>query len=57
MAWKLPFSSHALKKYMDLGAPAVCQWVKKPTNIDEDVGSIPGLTHWVWDPVLPQAAV
>ena len=37
--------------------PFVDQQVKNPTSIHEDVGSIPGLTQWVKDPALLQAAV
>ena len=33
----------------------VPQQVKNPTSINEDVGSIPGLTQWGKDLVLPQA--
>ena len=31
----------------------VAQYVKNPTSILENVGSIPGLTQWVKDPVFP----
>ena len=35
-----------------MGVPIVAQWVKNPTSIREDVGSIPDLTQWVKDPAL-----
>ena len=35
----------------------MAQQVKNPTQCHEDVGSIPALTQWVGDLVLPQAAV
>ena len=37
------------------GIPLAVQWVKNPTSNHKDVGSIPGLTRWDKDLVLPKA--
>ena len=50
-------SQHSSIKNSGLdGIPTVAQWVKNPTSIREDEGLIPGLTQWMKDLALPQAA-
>ena len=39
---------------LQIGASLAVQWVKNPTGIHEDVGSIPSLAQWVKDLALPQ---
>ena len=48
-------SGDALK--VTLRAPVVAWYVKNLTSILEDAGSIPSLSQWVKDLVLPQAVV
>ena len=42
---------------VNLGVPIVAHWVKNPTNIHEDEGSIPGPDQWVKDLALLRAVV
>ena len=42
-----------LQKSTHEGVPVVAQALTNPTSIHEDLGSIPGLTQWIKDPVLP----
>lgn len=44
-------------KYKGLGIPIVAQGLTNPTRNNEVVGSIPGPTQWVKDPVLSCAVV
>ena len=43
----------AVEQVKHFGAPVVAQWLTNPTRNHEVAGSIPGLTQWVKDPVLP----
>ena len=40
-----------LKK--DIEVPIVARWIKNPTSIHEDSGSIPDLAQWIKDLALP----
>ena len=51
--WNFLFSLGLYQNYKGFGVPVVAQEVMNPTNIHENVGPIPGLTHWVKDLALP----
>ena len=51
------FSKFPHIKHTCMGSSCCAQWVKNLTSIHDDVGSTPGLAHWVKDPALLQAAV
>ena len=44
---------NSLIKKKKIGVPIVAQWLTNATRNLEVVGSIPGLTQWVKDPLLP----
>ena len=44
------------KTSAEIGLPTVAQWLTNSTRNHDVVGSTPGLTQWVKDPALPQAA-
>ena len=46
------FFRHDIKS-KDIGVPVMANWLMNPIRIHEVVGSIPGLSQWVKDPVLP----
>ena len=45
-------NNHVDFKTLYAGVPVVAQWVKNPTSIHKDAGSIPGLAQCAKDPVL-----
>jgi len=45
-----------MKSTTSTGVPVVAQWVKNLTSNHKDAGLIPGLTQWIKDLALLQAA-
>ena len=52
--WSFRNNETTLLETNETGLPVVAQWVQSPKEFHEDAGSIPGLSHWVKNPALPQ---
>ena len=52
----MPVNPHSKTKFR-MRVAVVVQWVKNPTSIHEDVGSIPGLAQWVKGSSIAMAVV
>ena len=47
---------YSSQKKIGFGVPIVAQQIRTRHIVHNNMGSVPGLTHWVKDLALPQAA-